>query len=122
MPDEYSASPGTTPVGNGGRRPNAGDHGAEADFAALRRLLIGPEQARLEALATEVKERKITPADIAENLPEAIVVRRQRDNQIGLALGPVIDTALRESIRHNPEGIAAAIFPVIGPAIRKAVA
>ena len=117
MPDEKAAKPR---VGNGGPGSNAG--ATASDFAALRRLLLGPEQEKIEALATEVKERKITPADIADHLPEAIVVRRQRDNQIGLALAPVIDTALRESVRRNPEGLAAAIFPVIGPAIRKAVA
>src|SRR5688572_24482602 len=108
MPDEYAASPRPTP-GNGGRRPNAGAGAAGADFAALRRLLLGPEQVRLDELSTEIKERKVTPADIAEHLPEAIVIRRLRDNQLGVALSPVIDTALRESVRRNPEGIAAAI-------------
>jgi OOP family OmpA-OmpF porin len=120
MPDEHSASPGATQAGNGGRTPDA--EGAASDFAALRRLLLGPEQARLEALATEVKERKITAADIAEHLPEAIVLRRQRDNQIGRAIAPVLDTALRESVRRQPRAIAAAIFPVLGPAVRKALA
>jgi len=122
MPDEYSASPGAKPAGNGGRKPNVGAGGAGADFAALRRLLLGPEQVRLDELATEIKDRKVTPTDIAEHLPEAIVIRRLRDNQLGVAMAPVIDTALRESVRRNPETVAAAIFPVIGPAIRKAVA
>jgi OOP family OmpA-OmpF porin len=33
-----------------------------------------------------------------------------------------VETALRESIRRNPREIATAIFPVLGPAIRKAIA
>src|SRR5262245_64202634 len=59
---------------------------------------------------------------MAEHLPEAIVLRGQRDRQIGRALAPTVETALRESIRRNPREIASAIFPVLGPAIRKAIA
>ena len=59
---------------------------------------------------------------MAEHLPEAIVLRGQRDRQIGRALAPTVETALRESIRRNPREIATAIFPVLGPAIRKAIA
>ncbi len=123
MPDEYSASPGQTPVGNGGRRPNAGAGAAGADFAALRRLLLGPEQVQLEQITTELKEqRKITAAEIAEHLPEAITLRGQRDNQVGIAFAPVLDDAVHQAVRRNPEDIATAIFPILGPAIRKAIA
>jgi OOP family OmpA-OmpF porin len=84
-------------------------------------LLVGPEQTRLEELATELRERHVSAADLAEHLPEAIVLRGKRDRQIGRALAPTVETALRESIRKNPREIAAAIFPVLGPAIRKAI-
>src|SRR5262245_9761000 len=59
---------------------------------------------------------------MAEHLPEAIVLRGQRDRQIGRALAPTVETALKESIRRNPREIATAIFPILGPAIRKAIA
>jgi OOP family OmpA-OmpF porin len=93
-----------------------------AEFAALRRLLVGPEQSRLEELATELRDRHVSAADLAEHLPEAIVLRGKRDRQIGRALAPTVETALRESIRRNPREIATAIFPILGPAIRKAIA
>lgn len=103
--------------------PATGENGGDpAEFAALRRLLVGPEQRRLDELASELRERQLTAADIAEHLPEAIALRGQRDRQIGRALAPTVETALRESIRRNPREIAAAIFPVLGPAIRKAIA
>ena len=105
-------------AGNGGRRVA----GTGAEFAALRRLLVGPEQSRLDELTTAIRDRRITAADLAEQLPEAIRLRGQRDEQIGRALAPVVDSALSESIRRDPHEIATAIFPVLGPAIRKAIA
>jgi OOP family OmpA-OmpF porin len=114
--EEPAATSEPAPVDNGGRR------GGGTDFATLRRLLVGPEQSRLEELAREIEARQITAADVAEHLPEAIALRSQRDRQIGRALAPTVETALRESIRRNPREIATAIFPVLGPAIRKAIA
>jgi OOP family OmpA-OmpF porin len=118
MADDVAVSPEPAPAEDSGRRTN----GSGAEFAALRQLLLGPEQSRLEELATELKERQLTAAEIAEQLPEAIVLRAKRDRQLGLALAPTIDTALHESIRRDPDDVAAAIFPVLGPAIRKAIA
>ena len=130
MADEPAAPAKPTPHGNGGRRGGGarsaeGDgprEGEATDFAALRRLLVGPEQNRLEELATELRDRHISAADLAEHLPEAIVLRGKRDRQIGRALGPTVEMALRESIRRNPREIATAIFPILGPAIRKSIA
>jgi OOP family OmpA-OmpF porin len=110
--DPATSEPG--PLDNGGR--------SGTDLAALRRILVGPEQRRLDELASELHEKQLTAADLAEHLPEAIMLRGQRDRQIGRALAPTVETALRESIRRNPREIATAIFPVLGPAIRKAIA
>lgn len=93
-----------------------------AEFAALRKLLIGPEQNRLDELSQELESREVTADEIADRLPEAIALSGSRDDQLGRALSPTIETALTESIRRNPQEIATAIFPVLGPAIRKAIA
>ena len=92
------------------------------EFATLRQLLVGPEQQQLDALADRVEEVAITPQTLADQLPEAIALSSSRDRQLGRALAPTVETALRESIRRNPREIATAIFPVLGPAIRKAIA
>lgn len=127
MADDPATTSRPTPHGNGGGRRGDGaapPAGVErgSDFATLRQLLIGPEQNRLEELANELHQRHISAADLAEHLPEAIVLRGKRDRQIGRALAPTVETALRESIRRNPREIATAIFPILGPAIRKAIA
>lgn len=93
-----------------------------AEFAALRKLLIGPEQNRLDELSQEIESRELTVDDVADRLPEAIALSGSRDDQLGRALGPTIETALKESIRRDPQEVATAIFPVLGPAIRKAIA
>ena len=93
-----------------------------AEYEKLRSLLVGPEQARLEAISDELRSRAIRVEDLADKLPDALALRGSRDDQIGRALSPTIDTALRESIRRDPREMAAAIFPILGPAIRKAIA
>ena len=92
------------------------------EFATLRQLLVGPERQQLNELADRVEQVEITPHLLADQLPEAIALRASRDGQIGRSLAPTIETALRESIRRNPREVATAIFPVLGPAIRKAIA
>jgi outer membrane protein OmpA-like peptidoglycan-associated protein len=91
------------------------------EFATLRQLLVGPERQQLDELTDRV-EHAVTPESLADQLPEAIALSTSRDRQLGRALAPTIETALTESIRRNPRDIATAIFPVLGPAIRKAIA
>ena len=111
------------PPGNLSNGENlANGDGPRAEFDALRRLLVGPEQHRLDDLAEQVRPRDLTAEELAEQLPQAIALRSSSDDRLGRALGPTIETALRESIRRNPREVASAIFPVLGPAIRKAVA
>ncbi|MGH7559391.1 MAG: OmpA family protein [Gemmatimonadales bacterium] len=95
---------------------------ASTEFQELRDLLVGPERRRLDELKRRVDASEITPANLAEHLPEAISLRSERDRQLGRALAPTVENALRESVRRDPREIAAAIFPVLGPAIRKAIA
>ena len=99
---------------------NGRDRGTE--FDRLRSLLLGPEQSRIEELTDELHSQELTPEELSEKLPEAIALSGSRDDQLGRALGPTIETALRESIRRDPQEMAAAIFPVLGPAIRKSIA
>jgi OOP family OmpA-OmpF porin len=91
------------------------------ELAELRELILGPERRRLREL-----ERRLdavgSPEELAELLPEAIALRARRDRQLARALAPTVESAIGESVRRNPREIASAIFPVLGPAIRKAIA
>ena len=92
------------------------------EFAELRELLLGRERRQLEELQRRLDELDLSPEELAEHLPEAIALRAGRDQKLAKALAPTVENALSESVRRNPKQIATAIFPVLGPAIRKAIA
>ena len=92
------------------------------EFAELRELLVGEERRRLDELQRRLDEPSRGPEELADQLPEAIALRSGRDQRLARALAPTMETAISESVRRNPREIATAIFPVLGPAIRKALA
>jgi OOP family OmpA-OmpF porin len=95
---------------------------AVEDLAELRELILGAERRRLRELERRLDAAGLTREQLAELLPEAIVLRAGQDRQLARALAPTVENAIGESVRRNPRPIATAIFPVLGPAIRKAIA
>ena len=95
---------------------------SSTDFAELRGLLLGEERRRIDELERRLSEPSRGAEEIAEQLPEAVALRSGRDRQLARALAPTMESAISESVRRNPREIATAIFPVLGPAIRKALA
>jgi len=95
---------------------------ADAEFARLREMLFGREQRELEQLRARVAQLGFTSERLADELPRAIFRRTDRgDRQLAIALAPSVQQALSESVRKHPATIATAIFPILGPAIRKAI-
>ncbi|CAN5749559.1 hypothetical protein BH18ACI4_BH18ACI4_05330 [soil metagenome] len=94
----------------------------EGSVAELRSLLLGPAEAQL----AEVHERLLNPQrqveEVSRVLPDAIAVRSRQDDDLTTALAPTVSAALEYSVRKDPQPLADAIFPIIGPAIRKAIA
>ena len=90
-------------------------------YDELRELLTGPEKRRIEEISKRLDDPVRRAEELSEHLPDAIVLGASRDNRIARALQPTIDTALKASAARNPKAIADAIFPVLGPAIRKAI-
>jgi OOP family OmpA-OmpF porin len=114
-PDD-PASPAEAPA-------QGGEHDrSQEEFAELRELLLRPERSRIDRLTQRLDDLALDPQELADRLPEAISLRAGRDRQLARALAPTVERALSESVRRNPREIATAIFPVLGPAIRKAIA
>ena len=90
---------------------------ADDDMEALRRLLMAPEQERIEVL----EQRELTVEDVSKFLPEAVVLRTHQDDLLAQSLGPTIENSLRVSIERDPQPFADALFPIMGPAIRKSI-
>ncbi|MEJ7812678.1 MAG: OmpA family protein [Gemmatimonadaceae bacterium] len=119
MPDDRAprsaAHPSSAPGADGGVQ-------ALTELTELRELLLGPERRQLDELRRRLDTHELSAEDMAEHLPHAITMRAARDRQLAVALAPTVERAITESVRRNPREIATAIFPVLGPSIRKAIA
>jgi len=93
----------------------------DQSFAELRSLIVGPEQRELRALEEQVRDPGMQTRGVSRVLPDAIALRAN-DPQLTRALAPSIEEAITASVRRDPRPLADALFPVIGPAIRKAIA
>ena len=91
------------------------------EFDKLRSLIVGPEQRELRSLRARLDDPARQARDVSQVLPEAVLLRKD-DPHLTRALAPTIEEAITDSVRRNPQPLADALFPVIGPAIRKAIA
>jgi len=95
----------------------AHDSPVDNNYLKLRRLLLGDDySAAINRYISKEEELE----RVSEVLPDALKSGSQKD--LGDALAPVIDQAIGASIEQNPTRITAILFPIMGPAIRKAVA
>src|SRR5262245_3548821 len=88
----------------------------------LRHLILGLEQAQLRQLQERLDNLRVRPEDVSQVLPEAVLHCAYQDNQLTNALMPIVEEAIQSSVRRNPRILVEALFPLIGPAIRRAVA
>jgi OOP family OmpA-OmpF porin len=100
--------------------PPIGTTDTPAKFAELRSLLVGPEQHQLRALQTRLDDPATHARDVSRVLPAAVELRTN-DPHLKRALAPTIEEAISASVRRNPRPLADALFPIMGPAIRKAI-
>ena len=103
---------------NGAATNDSADHDS---FSELRSLLVGPERRELKALQAQLHDPSLQTRDVSRVLPDAIALRAN-DPQLTKALAPSVESALTASVRRDPRPLADALFPVMGPAIRKAIA
>jgi outer membrane protein OmpA-like peptidoglycan-associated protein len=87
------------------------------DYHRLRSLVLGDEYEKI--LSARASDDDINR--VAKVLSEAFKKRRSIDDSLAREMSPVIESAIDESIKSNPEKITQVIFPIIGPAVRKAV-
>ena len=87
----------------------------------LKSLLLDPEQEQLDVLDERISKLEEHGSRIAERLPEAIQ-QVSDDPKFLASLDKPITTTLHGTIRRDVNSFAEVLFPVIGPAIRRAVA
>ena len=96
--------------------------GPVGQLTEVRELLFGAERRQIEELRRRLDTLELSPEELAEQLPRAVTLRTARDRELAAALAPTVERAIGESVRRNPRDLATAIFPVLGPAIRSAIA
>ena len=92
----------------------------ENDLATLRHLLLGPEYQSVLKTTQKVSD----PALLAELITPAIseaLKHKTQNNNLKAILTPTVVDALMDSTTSDPKPIADALYPVMGPAIRKSI-
>ena len=91
------------------------------DLERLQKLLLGDDHSRLNLLDKRVSEFESRAADVAEVLPDAFE-RISNDPVLEAELEKPIVRSIRSAIKRDAPAVAEYLFPVMGPAIRRAVA
>lgn len=95
----------------------------EAELAELRDILFHAERDELLALRERVHDFGQRARDVSDVLPEAVRLRGEEgsDEQLTEALRPTVERTLKESVQRDPQIVAEALFPAMGPSIRRAI-
>jgi len=91
------------------------------DLDQLKELLFGAEKQALDSISERVERREIRTADVADILPEAIHQSHQKDGELVESLTQPVGECLQQALRDDPESYGDALYPVMGPAIRKSI-
>jgi len=91
------------------------------DLDQLKELLFGAEKEALDSIAERVGRREVRTVDVADILPEAIHQSHRNDNELVESLSAPVGECLQREFRDDPETYGDALYPVMGPAIRKSI-
>ncbi len=87
----------------------------------LRNLIIGLDHQELERLQNLIRDPHVFAEEISELLPYSVRKLIEKGELTIDSLQPFIEDAMHKSIQNNPKRLADILFPIMGPAIRKAV-
>ena len=90
-------------------------------FSQLRRLILAPEQDRLLQIEHRLTDPSFQVQAVTRALPEAVARCSAQDDQLAYSLAPMVEPLIHLSVKKNPKPLANALYPIIGPAIRKSI-
>jgi len=89
------------------------------EFDRLRQLLLDREQERLDTLQADLSQtRDRVPDCVAEEIERGLAGAQSR---LTAALAESTIAGLEQAVQRKPETVVNAVFPVIGPAIRRSI-
>ncbi len=91
-----------------------------SDYEKLRRLLLDQEQSRIQTLQADLSQtRESVPDLVARDIESGL--KEGTQSRLARALNEVTLNGLEHAVKRRPETVVDALFPVIGPAIRRAL-
>lgn len=105
-------------------KPVTGDPHTGADsLTELRNLLLEPIQIQLGKLQERLDDPDLHARDTSRVLAEAIALRSTQDRKrLTRALNPAVEDIVKASLEKDRKTFINALFPVIGAAVRRAIA
>jgi outer membrane protein OmpA-like peptidoglycan-associated protein len=91
-------------------------------FPELRALIVGPELEDIRLLQERLNDPNIRAEEVGHILAEAVRMQTSGGPALRHALQPIIEQSIRISVQRDPGILSDALFPIIGAAVRKAVA
>jgi len=88
---------------------------------ALRQLILGLDQQDQDRLHLLLRDPHAFADEISELLPYAVRRLVEKGEITVDSLMPIIEDSMHKSVQKNPGKLVDILFPVMGPAIRKAV-
>lgn len=93
----------------------------DAELLRLRELLFTREMALLDKIQSSLDSSRYNTQKVSKVLAEAILLRSEKDNHLNVALEPLVDDIVRASLHKRPTDFVNALFPLMGPSIRKSI-
>lgn len=93
------------------------------EYDRLRQLLLQPERERLDALDTSMQRTSARFGEIPDVIAEDIErsLREGEASRLSEALAEATTGSLEIAVRRRPQSVVNAVYPVIGPAIRRSL-
>ncbi len=100
---------------------SAKKQGQSETLIELRQLLLGDELEKLDGISERVEVPENFSSVVSDILPQAMLKSARQGDELSEAMIPTVEEIIRLSIKKDIGKFANALFPVIGPAIRKSI-
>jgi outer membrane protein OmpA-like peptidoglycan-associated protein len=99
-----------------------GQSAGDDRFSELRALIVGPDLDDIRLLQERLDDPNIRAEEVGQVLADAVRLQTSGGPALRRALQPIIEQSIRVSVQRDPGILSDALFPIIGAAVRKAVA
>ena len=95
---------------------------ADKELTQLRSLLLAREISLLEQIRDRLDDPVAHARDVSSVIAEALLLRKDKDDKLNLALEPSVEKIFKAILRKRPQDVTGMLFPIIGPTIRRSIA